>query len=331
MKRPVCSPRFLIIVVLLVSGSGVAQDFAISWSTLDGGGAGPASARAGGGEPRSGAPGQPDARNHPEPMTVGAYSMTGGFWVIPEFPAIPADYDGDNKDDIAIWRPSTAQWWIIASSTSTASATTFGIPTDTPVPGDYDGDGKLDTAGADTDDDGQIDTVVADTDGDGKPNYLDNDDDGDGTPSASEGNDPNGDGSPADAIDTDGDKIPDYLDPVDGNPGPVPPNGGDSDGDGLKDSQECPKGVPCPDSDGDGIPNYMDTDDDNDGTPDAKDEDDDGDGLENAWESLLGIDDRPDDPPGTGIAGVAGPGLAQRSSFPVVAAGHQRPPTTVFS
>jgi len=105
-------------VVLLVSGSGVAQDFAISWSTLDGGGAGPANASAGGGYTLSGALGQPDARNHPEPMTGGAYSMTGGFWVIPECPAIPADYDGDCDVDAAdlaffdtCWSgPNVPQW-----------------------------------------------------------------------------------------------------------------------------------------------------------------------------------------------------------------------------
>ncbi|MBU1722326.1 MAG: hypothetical protein KJ892_00565, partial [Gammaproteobacteria bacterium] len=42
--------------------------------------------------------------------------------------------------------------------------------------------------------------------------YLDTDDDGDGKLSAAEGNDPNTDGSPADAIDTNGNGTPDYLD-----------------------------------------------------------------------------------------------------------------------
>ncbi|QLQ30299.1 MAG: hypothetical protein HZT40_00200 [Candidatus Thiothrix singaporensis] len=51
-----------------------------------------------------------------------------------------------------------------------------------------------------------------DTDGDGKPDYLDTDDDGDGKLSKNERNDPNGDGSPADAVDGDGDGKPDYLD-----------------------------------------------------------------------------------------------------------------------
>jgi hypothetical protein len=127
------------------------------------------------------------------------------------------------------------------------------------------------------------------TDGDALPNYLDPDDDGDGTPSSAEGNDPNNNDDDEDAIDTDGDGIVDYLDPIDGNPGPIPPNGGDSDGDTIPDATECPS-LPCQDSDGDGIPNYADPDDDNDGVLTKNEDingggptndDTDGDGLPN--------------------------------------------------
>ena len=48
-----------------------------------------------------------------------------------------------------------------------------------------------------------------------------------------------------------------------GGNGPID---GDSDGDGIPDSVECPA-QPCRDSDGDGIPDYLDPDDDNDGVP----------------------------------------------------------------
>ena len=51
-----------------------------------------------------------------------------------------------------------------------------------------------------------------DTDKDSKPDYLDTDDDNDGILSANEGNDPNKNGLPEDAVDADQDGIDDYLD-----------------------------------------------------------------------------------------------------------------------
>lgn len=54
-----------------------------------------------------------------------------------------ADFDGDGKTDVSVFRPSTGTWY---SNQSTAgfTALNFGLSTDTPVPGDYDGDGKTD-------------------------------------------------------------------------------------------------------------------------------------------------------------------------------------------
>ena len=182
-------------------------------------------------------------------------------------------------------------------------------------PTDTDADGTPDALDTDDDNDGILTSnenynggtpTDDDTDTDGTPDYLDTDDDGDGKPSKDESNDPNGDGSPADAVDTDGDSVPDYLD-ADNSDGPM----ADPDGDGLTNAEEVtngsdpakadtdgdgiPDGVEVnssktdplqPDSDGDGVGDQAEvganpaspTDTDADGTPDALDTDDDGDG-----------------------------------------------------
>jgi hypothetical protein len=59
---------------------------------------------------------------------------------------VPADFDGDRRADIAVWRPSTGEWHI---SDSSASYTThrvypWGEVGDIPIVGDFDGDGKAD-------------------------------------------------------------------------------------------------------------------------------------------------------------------------------------------
>ena len=55
----------------------------------------------------------------------------------------PADYDGDTKTDIAIYRPSNGTWYILGS-TQGFYTVRWGIATDIPVPADYDADGKDD-------------------------------------------------------------------------------------------------------------------------------------------------------------------------------------------
>lgn len=57
-----------------------------------------------------------------------------------------ADFDGDGKTDISVFRPSTNVWWVQQSSNAFVTAFMFGASTDKLVPADYDGDGKTDAA-----------------------------------------------------------------------------------------------------------------------------------------------------------------------------------------
>jgi FG-GAP-like repeat/Abnormal spindle-like microcephaly-assoc'd, ASPM-SPD-2-Hydin len=57
-----------------------------------------------------------------------------------------ANFDGDRKTDIAVWRPSNATWYVIESSTGQKVSEPLGANGDLIVPGDYDGDGKTDYA-----------------------------------------------------------------------------------------------------------------------------------------------------------------------------------------
>lgn len=57
-----------------------------------------------------------------------------------------ADFDGDGKTDISIFRPSSGEWWYLRSGSSGNAVAQFGTATDKITPGDFTGDGKTDLA-----------------------------------------------------------------------------------------------------------------------------------------------------------------------------------------
>jgi hypothetical protein len=59
---------------------------------------------------------------------------------------VPADYNGDGHAELAVFRPSTAQWFFETIASRATSSLQFGSPGTIPVPADYDGDGRTDPA-----------------------------------------------------------------------------------------------------------------------------------------------------------------------------------------
>lgn len=101
---------------------------------------------------------RPDQANEPNLIWYVLQSNLGyGFgyfarWGLPGDQPVPADYDGNGKADIAIFRPSTGLWAILPSLNQQGVVANqqigvqWGSSGDIPQPADYDGDLKADQA-----------------------------------------------------------------------------------------------------------------------------------------------------------------------------------------
>lgn len=59
---------------------------------------------------------------------------------------VAADFDGDGKGELTVFRQSDGTWWWIRSSDNAVNVVSWGTMGDVPVPADYDGDGRTDLA-----------------------------------------------------------------------------------------------------------------------------------------------------------------------------------------
>lgn len=77
---------------------------------------------------------------------IGTTNYTATLWGVSSDVPAPADYDGDGRADIAVWRSSNTTVYILQSSTNTLRAVVAGQANDKPMPADTDGDGRSDLA-----------------------------------------------------------------------------------------------------------------------------------------------------------------------------------------
>src|SRR5262245_57946692 len=98
---------FLVVIAcLMFAGVAKAQNYAIDWVTIDGGGG----TSTGGAYSLSGTIGQPDAGN----MSGGAFSLVGGFWGVTGGPVSPMLFiQGAMAGSVRVYWPRPASGFLL--------------------------------------------------------------------------------------------------------------------------------------------------------------------------------------------------------------------------
>ena len=86
------------------------------------------------------------SRFYYRPSSIPGANFTTISWGSNDDKPQVGDFDGDGRIDAAVFRPSTAAWYILRSSNNTVLQTNFGVSTDIPTPADFDGDGLTNIA-----------------------------------------------------------------------------------------------------------------------------------------------------------------------------------------
>ena len=68
------------------------------------------------------------------------------FAASPNSPRPVDDFDGDGKTDLAVFRPTEGNWYILNSQDNSVRTVQFGLNGDIPIASDYDGDHRADIA-----------------------------------------------------------------------------------------------------------------------------------------------------------------------------------------